>query len=146
MHVWPAAAKSLQSCPTLWDPIDGSPRGSPIPGILQAGTLKWVAISFSKIFLWAPFFGGRGQQYWSGLPFPSPGDLPNAGTEPRFPALCMHVWPNSSQYFNENCAVNRPFAHSGESILQKQKLKHSFIVVANIDVFWIFINRRWVIE
>ena len=41
-----AAAKSLQSCPTLCDPIDGSPPGSPIPGILQARTLEWVAISF----------------------------------------------------------------------------------------------------
>ena len=43
-----AAAKSLQSCPTLCDPIDGSPSGSPIPGILQARTLEWVAISFSN--------------------------------------------------------------------------------------------------
>ena len=43
-----AAAKSLQSCPTLGDPIDGSPPGSPIPGILQARTLEWVAISFSN--------------------------------------------------------------------------------------------------
>ena len=43
-----AAAKSLQSCPTLWDPRDGSPPGSPIPGILQARTLEWVAISFSN--------------------------------------------------------------------------------------------------
>ena len=43
-----AAAKSLQSCPTLCDPIDGSPPGSPTPGILQARTLEWVAISFSK--------------------------------------------------------------------------------------------------
>ena len=43
-----AAAKSLQSCPTLCDPIDGSPQGSPIPGILQARTLEWVAISFSN--------------------------------------------------------------------------------------------------
>ena len=42
------AAKSLQSCPTLCDPIDGTPPGSPIPGILQARTLEWVAISFSK--------------------------------------------------------------------------------------------------
>ena len=41
-----AAAKSLQSCPTLCDPIDGSPSGSPVPGILQARTLEWVAISF----------------------------------------------------------------------------------------------------
>ena len=43
-----AAAKLLQSCPTLWDPIDGSPPGSPVPGILQARTLEWVAISFSR--------------------------------------------------------------------------------------------------
>ena len=41
-------AKSLQSCPTLCDPIDGSPPGSPVPGILQARTLEWVAISFSN--------------------------------------------------------------------------------------------------
>ena len=51
-----AAAKSLQSCPTLCDPIDGSPQGSSVPGILQARTLEWVAISFSihvilKMFL-----------------------------------------------------------------------------------------------
>ena len=43
-----AAAKSLQSCPTLFDPIDGSPPDSPVPGILQARTLEWVAISFSN--------------------------------------------------------------------------------------------------
>ena len=43
-----AAAKSLQSCPTLCNPIDASPPGSPIPGILRARTLEWVAISFSK--------------------------------------------------------------------------------------------------
>ena len=42
------AAKSLQSCPTLFDPIDGSPPGSLVPGILQARTLEWVAISFSN--------------------------------------------------------------------------------------------------
>ena len=43
-----SAAKSLQSCPTLCDPIDGSPPGSPVPGILQARALEWVAISFSN--------------------------------------------------------------------------------------------------
>ena len=43
-----AAAKLLQSCPTLCDPIDGSPPGSPVPGILQARILEWVAISFSN--------------------------------------------------------------------------------------------------
>ena len=47
-HAATAAAKSLQLCPTLCDPIDGSPPGSPVPGILQARTLEWVAISFSN--------------------------------------------------------------------------------------------------
>ena len=47
-----AAAKSLQSCPTLCDPIDGNPPGSPVPGILQARTLEWVAISFSNAGKW----------------------------------------------------------------------------------------------
>ena len=48
----PAAAKSLQSCPALCDPIDGSPPGSPIPGILKARTPEWVAISFSNAWKW----------------------------------------------------------------------------------------------
>ena len=47
-----AAAKSLQSCPTLCDPTDGSPLGSPVPGILQARTLEWVATSFSNAWKW----------------------------------------------------------------------------------------------
>ena len=85
-----AAAKSLQSCPTLCDPIDGSPLGSPIPGILQARTLEWVAISFSNAWKWkvkvkslsrtwllatpwtaayqAPRPGLSRQEYWSGMP------------------------------------------------------------------------------
>ena len=90
-----AAAKSLQSCPTLCDPIDGSPPGSPVPGILQARTLEWVAISFSKAwkckgkakslsrvqpsatpwtaaFQAPPSMGFARQVYWSGLPLPSP--------------------------------------------------------------------------
>ena len=47
-----AAAKSLQSCPTLCDPIDGSPLGSSVPGILQARIVEWVAISFSNAWKW----------------------------------------------------------------------------------------------
>ena len=47
-----AAAKSLQSCPTLCDPTDGRPPGSAVPGILQARTLEWVAISFSNVWKW----------------------------------------------------------------------------------------------
>ena len=90
-----AAAKSLQSCPTLCDPIDGSPPGSPVPGILQARTLEWVAISFSNAEKWKvkvkslshvwllatswttayqapPSMGFSRQEYWSGVPLPSP--------------------------------------------------------------------------
>ena len=91
----PAAAKSLQWCPTLCDPMDGSPPGSPIPGILQARTLEGVAISFSNAWKWkmkvkslshvrvfatpwtavyqAPLpMGFSRQRYWNGLPLPSP--------------------------------------------------------------------------
>ena len=84
------AAKSLQSSPTLCDPIDGSPPGSPVPGILQARTLEWVAISFSnagkrkvkvkslsRVTPWTAGFqaplsmGFSRQEYWSGVPLPS---------------------------------------------------------------------------
>ena len=90
-----AAAKSLQSCPTLCDPIDDSPPGSPVPGILQARTLEWVAASFSNAWKWKvkvkslshvrlpatswtaayqapPSMGFSRQEYWSGVPLPSP--------------------------------------------------------------------------
>ena len=89
-----AAAKSLQSCATLCDPIDRSPPDSPVPGILQARTLEWVAISFSNAWKWkvkvkslshvqlvatpwtaayqAPLsMGFSRQEYWSGVPLPS---------------------------------------------------------------------------
>ena len=90
-----AAAKSLQSCPTLCDPIDSSPPGSPVPEILQARTPEWVAISFSSAWKckvkvkslshvrllttpWTaahqapPSMGFSRQEYWSGVPLPSP--------------------------------------------------------------------------
>ena len=92
------AAKSLQSCLTLCDPIDGSPPGSPGPGMLQARTLEWVAMSFSNAWKWKvkvkslshvwllatpgtaahqapPSMGFSGQEYWSGVPLPSLSDL-----------------------------------------------------------------------
>ena len=152
-----AAARSLQSCPTMCDPIDGSPPGFPVPGILQARTLEWFAISFSNAWKWKvkvkslsyvrllatpwiaafqappsmgfskqevlewgaidgyilielplkakllsrvqlfvtpwtvayqvpPSMGFSRQEYWSGLPFPSPGDLPDPGIESGSPA------------------------------------------------------------
>ena len=89
-----AAAKSFQSCPTLFDPIYGNPPGSPVPGILQARTLEWVAISFSNAWkgkvkvkslshVWLlatpwtaayqapPSMGFSRQEYWSGVPLSS---------------------------------------------------------------------------
>ena len=103
-----AAAKLLQSCPTLCDPVDSSPPGSPVPGILQARTLEWVAISFpnawkekvkvkslSRVWLFAtpwtaahqppPSMGFSRQEYWSGLPLPSP--------------ILLTVKPKSLQWF-----------------------------------------------
>ena len=93
-----AAAKSLQLCLTLCDPIDGCLLGSSIPGILQAGTLEWVAISFSNAWKWKvkvkspsrvrllltlwiaayqapPSMGFSRQENWSGLPLPSPNGI-----------------------------------------------------------------------
>ena len=115
-----ATAKSLQSCPiqTLCDPTDGSPPGSPVPGILQARTLEWVAISFSNAWKWnvkvkslsrvrllatpwtaahqAPLsMGFSRQEYWSGVP------LPSQGSAYRYTDLltpewlmrgCVHHW------------------------------------------------------
>ena len=98
MHCCCAAAKSLQSCSTLCDPTDSSPPGSPVPGILQARTLEWVAISFSSACKWkvkakslscvwllvtpwtaayqAPLsMGFSRQEYWSGVPFIAFSDL-----------------------------------------------------------------------
>ena len=109
-----AAAKSLQSCPTLWDPRDSSPPGSSVPGILQARILKLVAISFSNAWKWKvkvkslsyvwllatpwtvayqapPSVGFSRQEYWSGLPLPSP-DMCNGGDQkvalPRHLTYC----------------------------------------------------------
>ena len=98
-----AAAKSLQSCRTLCNPIAGSPPGSPVPGTIQARTLEWVAISFSNAQNWnmkvkslnrvrlfstpwsaahraPPSMGFSGQEYWHGLTLPSP---------PLFPILIL---------------------------------------------------------
>ena len=102
-----AAAKSLQSCPTLCDPIDGSPPGSPVPGILQARTPEWVAISFSNAWKWKvkvkslsrvrlsatpwtaahqapPSMGFSRQEYWSGVPLPSLRESIEKGKKPDF--------------------------------------------------------------
>ena len=117
-----AAAKSLQSCLTLCDPIDGNPPGSPVPGILQARILEWVAISFSNAWTWkvkvkllsrvrilaalwtegyqaSPSMGFSRQQYWSKVPLPSliqpwhtPFPIWNQSVVPC-PVLPVASWP-----------------------------------------------------
>ena len=109
-----AAAKSLQSCPTLCNPIDGGPPGAPIPGILQARTLEWVAISFSNAWkgkvkvkslsrvrlfatTWSaayqapPSMGFSRQEYWGGVPLPSP----------------LFRWPNIKTVLTEDILIRR---------------------------------------
>ena len=118
------AAKSLQSYSTLCDPIDGSPPGSPVPAILQARTLEWVAISFSnawkrkvkvKSFSRVRLFetpwtaahqaslpmGFSMQEYWNGLPCPPAGDLLDPGIKPMSlisPALADRFFTTSTTW------------------------------------------------
>ena len=115
VNIYAAAAKSLQSCLTLCDPIDGSPPGSAIPGIFQARTLEWVAISFSNAWKWkvkvkllsrvrllatpwtaayqAPLsMGFSRQEYWSGVPLPSPVNI----------YLCVYMYNQYSWYVWKN--------------------------------------------
>ena len=116
-----AAAKSLQSCPTLCDPIDGSPLGSSVPGILQARILEWVAISFSSAWKWKvkvkslshaqllatpwtaahqapPSMGFSRQEHWSGLPFPSPVHESKKWKWSRFSRVRLCVTPWTAAY------------------------------------------------
>ena len=120
-----AAAKSLQSCPTLWDPIDSSPPGSSVPGTLQARTLEWVAISFSNTWKWKvkvkslsrvrllvtpwsaahqapPSMGFSRQEYWSGVP------LPLAPANFHHLQLLPNIWPSPPQnlYFETEILIN----------------------------------------
>ena len=97
-EMYAAPAKSLHSCPTLCDPVDGSPPGSPVPGILQARVLEWVAIAFSNEWKWKvkvtllsrvqllatpwtaahqapPSMGFSRQESWSGASLPSPTEM-----------------------------------------------------------------------
>ena len=118
-----AAAKSLQSCLTLCDPIDSSPPGSPIPEILQARTPEWVAISFSNAWKWKvtgkslshvwlfatpgtaayqppPSVGFAKQEYWSGVPLPSPGVIATSKLISKSIASHTYLFFFSSYHIN----------------------------------------------
>ena len=125
-----AAAKSLQSCLTLCDPRDGSPPGSPVPGLLQARTLQWVAISFSNAWKWKvkvksfshirllatprtaayqapPSMGSSSQEYWSGVPLPYPSGISLSHKK-------EHIWLSSDE-------VDEPRTFIQSEASQKEK-------------------------
>ena len=121
-----AAAKSLQSCPTLCNPIDCSPPGPAVPGILQARTLEWVAISSSKAWKWKvkvkslsrvwllatpwtaayqapPSMGFSRQEYWSGVPLPSPYQdaIPPLVEKDLFYSIWIKKYTNNKKEVNQ---------------------------------------------
>ena len=141
-----AAAKLLQSCPTLWDPIDGSPPDSPIPGILQAGTLEWVAISFSKAWKWKvkvklfsrarllvtprtaahqalPAMGFSRPEYWNGVPLPSP----------KFSSICPQITNQCTNKTSGCLPFYQYLGHKGlpEWVFHYWSLFHSVILQRN---------------
>ena len=119
-----AAAKSLQSYPTLCNPIDGSPPGSPVPGILLARTLEWVSISFSNAWKWkvkvnllshvrlfvtpwtaayqaSPSTGFSRQEYWSGVPSPSPSKYSTHSQIHFLKTLCLYPTSETNLKFSK---------------------------------------------
>ena len=155
-----AAAKSPQSCPTLCDPRDGSPLGSPVPGILQARTLEWVAISFPNSWKWnvkvkslsrvrllatpwtaayqAPSsMGFSRQQYWSGVPLPchTPFSIWNQSVVPSL-VLTVASWP-TYRFFRRQvrwCAFHL-FKNFPQFLVIHTVKCFSIINDAEVDVF-----------
>ena len=146
-----------QSCPTLCDPIDGSPPGSPVPGTLQARTLEWVAISFSNAWKWKvtgkslscvrllatpwtaayqapPSMGFSRQEYWSGVPLPSPAKWVYSSFNHSFISdRCIEQQPNA--YHSAPCydwKMNQPFLYP--VLIQHQAL-YLFLHEAFIFIF-----------
>ena len=144
-----AAAKSLQLYPTLCDPIDGSPPGSSVPGILQARTLEWVAISFSKARKWkvkvkslscvrllatpwtatfqAPLsMGFSRQEYWSGVPLPSSFML----SSQKLLIIFFKVW------------IGKPKTNITYFIIQSRKglSDNGWSLLVNLDLGYIFFS------
>ena len=142
-----AAAKSLQSWPTPCDPRDGSPPGSPVPGILQARTLEWVAISFSNAWKWKvkgksfsrvrllatpwtaahqapPSMGFSRQEYWSGVPLPSP--------------LLYYIMVKSETLsFNVSVAALLFTYYSGSCLYQ---LQNHTLIISLCDYLWFSVS------
>ena len=140
-----APAKSLQSCLTLCDPIDGSPPGSPVPGILQARTLEWVAISFSNVWKWKvkvkslshvqlfatpwtaayqapPSMGVSRQEYWSGVPLPSLEEKLDLA-----PNIWSWWWINSNQSSSRGQAQLINYSPNSSILKGKKSMCASFL-------------------
>ena len=116
-----AAAKSLQSCPTLWNPIDSSPPGSPIPGILQARTLEWVAISFSSPWKWKVKVKSLSHVWLSD---------PKDCSLPVF--SCVHgIFPGKSTGVGCHCLLQKAYRYYKISGLREKK----GVACWNLDVF-----------
>ena len=155
-----ATTKSLQLCPTLCDPIDGSPPGSPVPGILQARILEWVAISFSNARKWkvevkslscvrllatpwtaahqAPLpMGFSRKEYWSGMPLPSP---------PRFPrfyqkgSLEVLVGLANRSFFNRHCCFPWLSEISSKGYYYCLRRRNAWLTISHRARFMIFIK------
>ena len=159
-YVSHAAAKSLQLCPTLCDPKDGSPPGSAVPGILQARTLEWVAISFSNAWTWkvkvkplsrvwpsatpwtaafqAPLsIGFSKQEYWSGVPLPSLSKLLTA----------YYKSSGASRSVSFSCDKNLLCARNSSGLLrispveigkQRKPMLHDTLLLVSNSVFYLW--------
>ena len=149
-----------QSCLILCNPIDYSPPGSSLHRILQARTLEWAAISLSKRnqkeWKWSlsvvsnslkphglyvayqvpPSMEFSRQEYWSGLPFPSPGDLPYPGIEPRSPAL-QTLYPLSHQGRHWLKTEVVKVQEGGREVeRERKKRKESKYSWISVQIFW----------
>ena len=150
-----AAAKWLQSCPTLCDPIDGSPPGPAIPGILQARTLEWVAISFSNAWKWKvkvkslsrvwllatswtaayqapPSMGFSRQEYWSGVPLPSPTTCIQRGAS-QVALVVKNLPANDGDKRDAETKGMQVWSLGGEDPLQQGMATHASILAWRIS-------------
>ena len=157
-QMYAAAAKSLQSCPTLCDPIDGSPSGSPIPGILQARILEWVAISFSNAWKWKakvkpfscvrllatswtaahqapPSMGFSRQEYWSGLLLPSPDRCIDKWNRRENPEVnpCIYKQNGKDIQLEKDSLCNKWYWENWVSICKRFKLDPDLATYAEIN-------------
>ena len=116
-----AAAKSLQSCPTLCDPIDGSPPGSPVPGILQARTLEWDAISFSNAWKWKVKVKSLSRVWLLATPWTAAYQAPpSIGFSRQVPEWVAIAFSNSLLLHMGNQMQSRPYSLIRKFLCQKQ--------------------------